>query len=173
MLGSDFKSYLKNKAVLVLLFVVAIDLVVSAFVWRLDFFVHGDLYRYGLVFSFEWADPYWNAGTMLWFFLFGTIALVTVAIIVQYLYIRRVNSMSPLAGVALPVCTLVWQGISLFLFDEKNSMIWNTLGYYGLQFDAGWVATYNSMSTILYVLMGIALVALIIPAAISAHAKSK
>ena len=173
MLGSIIKSLLNSKAVLVLFFVVAIDLVISALVWRLDFFVHSDLYRYGLVFSFEWADPYWHAATMLWAFLGGTAAFAAVAIVVQYLYSRGVSSLPKWAGFVFPVFALACQGFSLFFFDEKNSIVWNTLKYYGLQYDAGWVTTYNPMSVPVFALMGIALFALIIPAVIAANLKSK
>jgi len=42
-------------------FVVAIA-IFSFFGWmsRMDFIVHGILYRYGLQFSYEWANPYWT-----------------------------------------------------------------------------------------------------------------
>jgi hypothetical protein len=43
--------------VLVLLFGVVVNLVVFVLVWRLDFFVHGDLYSYGLIYSRAWAVP--------------------------------------------------------------------------------------------------------------------
>ena len=32
---------------------------------RLDFFVHGALYEYGLIFDYEWANWYWNYSALI------------------------------------------------------------------------------------------------------------
>ena len=32
---------------------------------HLDKIVHGDLYRYGLLFDYVWADPYWDISSMM------------------------------------------------------------------------------------------------------------
>jgi hypothetical protein len=69
--GSGSKGLMNYKTLMILFFAVIINLVVCILVWRLDFFVHGDLYQYGLNYSVGWGDPYWNLTAMLWIFLLG------------------------------------------------------------------------------------------------------
>jgi hypothetical protein len=65
----------------------------------------------------------------------------------------------------LPILAIVFEGVSIFYLYQKNSMVWNTLSDYGLQYDANWANAYNLMSVPALVLMVVALVALFISAA--------
>jgi hypothetical protein len=58
----------------------------------------------------------------------------------------------------------VYEGLALFFFNAKNSIVWNTLSDYGLRFDLKWAATYNAFSVPVFVLMLAGLVAMLIPA---------
>jgi hypothetical protein len=158
-----FKGLLNHKTVLVLLFVVVVNLVAAVLVWRLDLFVHSDLYEYGLVYSLGWADPYWYCTAMLWAFLGGATALAVAAIVPHHLHSQKISGFSALTGFFLPFLAIIYQGISVFFLSQKNSMVWNALYDYGLRYDVEWATTYNLISLPTLALMVIALVTLIIP----------
>lgn len=149
---------------LVLLFVVAVNLVVFVFVWRLDGFVHGDLYAYGLVFSRDWADEYWNCSWMLWIFLGGATVLAAISIIPHFLHSKEPSRFSKWTGFLLSIVALVYQGIGIMYLNQINGIVWNKLYDYGVRYDIAWSATYNPISMPALALMVIALLALIIPA---------
>jgi hypothetical protein len=54
-LGLSFKRVLNYKTLLVLLLVVLVNLAAAVLVWRLDLFIHSDLYEIGLVYSLGWV----------------------------------------------------------------------------------------------------------------------
>lgn len=164
-MGLSFKRVLDYKTVLVLLLVVLVNLVAAVLVWRLDLFVHSDLYEYGLVYSLGWADSYWYYTAMLWALLGGATALAVATIIPHYLHTQKISGFSVWMGFILPVLAIIYQGISVFFLSQKNSMVWNALSDYGLRYDVEWVTTYDLISLSALALMITALVALIIPAA--------
>lgn len=160
----SFKSLLKFKTVLVLLFVLVVNLVVGVLVWRLDLFVHGNLYAYGLVYSLGWADPYWYCTTMLWAFIGVVSALAVASIVPHFLHSRKISRLSTWTGFFLPVLALVFQVLSIFYLNQKNSVVWNTLRDYGVQYEVNWISAYNLLSVPALVLMVITLLMLAIPA---------
>jgi len=191
----SFKILSNYKMVLVLLFVVAINLIVSVLVWYSDFFVHGELYRYGLIYSLDWADPYWVSTAMLWAVLGGATIFAAMGSFVHYFPCREVNRFSKWskAGepavmhyvdskysgrllkwtmVLLPLLALAFEGICIFYFDQKSSIVWNTLKDYGLRNQAEWVTTYNFISVPAVMLMAVALLVLVIPAVVAASSES-
>ena len=191
----SFKILSNYKMVLVLLLVVAINLIVSVLVWYSDFFVHGELYSYGLIYSLDWADPYWVSTAMLWAVLGGATIFAAMASFVHYLPCREANRFSEWsrAGepavmhyvdskysgrllkwtmVLLPLLALAFEGISIFYFDQKSSIVWNTLKDYGLRNEAEWVTTYNFISVPAVMLMAVALFVLVIPTVVAASSES-
>jgi len=159
----SIKNLLNHKTVLLLSFVLVMNSVVSFLVLRSDLFIHGDLYTYGLVYSVDWAGPYWNLTTTLWIFLGGAIILTGAAIVPHYLYSRKVSRFSTWAGVLLPVLALSFEGVGIFYLTQKNSIVWNTLPNYGVQFITNWATTYNLISVPALVLMVASLLALLVP----------
>ena len=66
--------------------IVAICGLVSLYVfWQIDGLVHVRLYDYGLIFSNDWAMPYWTAARVGWVMC----GLVVVLAIVSQLYLLR------------------------------------------------------------------------------------
>jgi len=63
---------------LVLVLMAASSLISMISTLKIDGIVHGDLYRYGLQFSYEWAMPYWTMATIVfgmgWFNIIAAIA---------------------------------------------------------------------------------------------------
>ncbi len=142
--GSRFFSSFKT--VIILFFAVLINLVVSVLVWKLDFFVHGDLYQYGLNYSIEWGDPYWNLTAMLWIFLIGATFFAAASIVPHYWHSKKISRFTTWAGFVLPIFAIVYEAVSIYFVYQKNITVWNTLGNYGLKYEANWMNAYNLMS---------------------------
>ena len=166
----DLKSLLNLKIAIVLLFVVVVNLVVFAFLWRLDGFVHGDLYGFGLVFSYDWANEYWSSNWMVWVFLGGATALAAVSMVPQYMHRRASGGFSKYANFFeyaaffLPVAALICQALAIVKLNEINNLVWSGLYAYRLQGDIDWSLTYNPISMPALALMVVSLLALIVTA---------
>jgi hypothetical protein len=164
----DLKRLLNFKTVIVLLFVVVVNLVVFVLLWRLDGFVHGDLYNFGLVFSYDWANEYWGYNWMVWVFLGGATVLAAVSMIPQYLRRRapgrfsKYGALFEYAAFFLPVVAVICQALAIVKLNQINNLVWNGLYAYGLQGDIDWSSTYNPISMPALALMVTALLALII-----------
>jgi hypothetical protein len=164
----DLKRLLNFKTVFVLLFVVVVNLVVFGFLWRLDGFVHGDLYGFGLVFSYDWANEYWGYNWMVWVFLGGATVLAAVSMIPQYLRRRapgrfsKYGALFEYASFFLPVVAVICQALAIVKLNQINSLVWNGLYAYGVQGDIDWSSTYNPISIPALALMVVALLALIV-----------
>ena len=155
---------LNYKTVLVLLFVVVANLVASVFLLRLDVFVHGDLYAFGLVFSLDWADEYWHCNKILWTLLFGATVVAAMSIIPHYLHSKGASRFSKWAGFIYPALAFGFQALGIAYLYQINSLVWNRLPDYGVQTDVAWSVTYNCISMPALLLLVIALLALILPA---------
>jgi hypothetical protein len=153
-----------HKTLILLSSVSLMNILVSFSVLRMDLFVHGDLYAYGLIYSVDWAIPYAYLTSMLWIFLAGALTSGVAAIVPHYFYSRRINRFSVWGGIVLPILSLVFEGLGIFCLAQKNSIVWNTLGNYGVQFNNSWAAAYSLMSVSTLVLMAVSLVVLVIPA---------
>jgi hypothetical protein len=160
----DFEKLLGYKTVLVLLCILILNVIVMFLLRSLDHFVHSDLYGYGLVFSYDWANPYWYSNMMLWTCLGGATALAAASIIPHYLYSRELSPFSKLTGFLLPVLALAFQGLGIFFLSQINSIVWSGLYDYGVQYDIDWATTYNPISMPALTLMAVAFLGLIIPA---------
>ena len=159
-----FEKLLDYKTVLVLLCILILNVIVMFLLRGLDSFVNGALYGYGLVFSYDWANPYWYSNMMLWTCVGGATVLTAASIIPHYLHSRQPSPFSKLTGVLLPVLALTFQGLGIFFLSQINSIVWSSLYDYGVQYDIDWATTYNPISMPALTLMTIAFLGLIIPA---------
>ena len=159
----DFKGLLKDKFVLALLVVVILNAIAFGLVWRLDIFVNGDLYDFGLIMSSEWANDYWYSAKMLWTFLAGTTALAALSIIPHYMHGKEPSRVSKWLGFLLPSVAFVYQGLCIVFLMQIGSIVQNRLYDYGLPVNFDWTTTYNPINTAVFALMVVALLALIIP----------
>jgi hypothetical protein len=75
--ANDGRAQDLMRLVTVLLLSIASILVTLSifFMSRLDFLVHHDLYNYGLIFSPDWASPYWQTLTIIQLLTFVTIGV--------------------------------------------------------------------------------------------------
>ena len=160
----DLKDLLNYKTALLLLSIAAANLIVFVLLWRLDGFVHVDLYNYGLVFNSLWANEYWHLNGLLWTFLAGATALAVVSIVMHYFHSKKPSQLSKWACFFLPVGAMVYQVAAIMYLNQINGVVWNTLYDYGVQYNIDWSATYNPVSMPALTLMTVALLALAIPA---------
>jgi hypothetical protein len=160
----DFEKLLEYKTVLVLLCILILNVIVMFLLQGLDHFVHSDLYGYGLIFSYDWANPYWYNNMMLWTCLGGATALAAASIIPHYLHSSKPSPFSKLTGFLLPTLALTFQGLGIFFLTQINSIVWSGLYDYGVQYDINWATTYNPVSMPALTLMVVAFLVLIIPA---------
>jgi hypothetical protein len=160
----DFENLAKSKTVLVLLVVIVLNIAVFVLLGQLNAFVHGDLYNYGLVFSYGWAAEVWYYNLLVWSFLIGATVLAFCAIIPHYLHSKGASGFSKLFGFLLPVLALVYQGLSIFYLSQMDSAVRTLLFNYGIPSSFDWSVTYDPIVTATYVLMVISLIAFIIPA---------
>jgi hypothetical protein len=157
-------NLLNHKTALVLLFIVVLNAAASVLVWHLDFFVHGDLYAYGLIFSPAWAEEYWYLSKMLWTALVGATVLAAGSIVPDYLQSRAPSRVYRWTSFFLPTVACVYQGLGVWFLSQKDLIARSRLYDYGLPPDFDWVAAYNPASTAVLALMVIVFSALIIPA---------
>lgn len=158
------KSLLKNRITQILLFAIILNVIVLVLIWRLDLFVHTDLYDFGLTFSSDWAADYWYYNGMLWAFQAGSTALAVMSIWSHYQYSKKPSSLSKWTGFLLPGLAIVYQVLSIVFLTNINNIVLNRLYDFGVLPNYDWAITYNPISTTSLVLMVVALVALIIPA---------
>ena len=78
-----FRSSTIVKIVLILWIVSSV--LILSLLWQIDRIVHGDLYNYGLQFSYEWAVPYWTNYRLIMIFMLIPVALSTVTLFVNLL----------------------------------------------------------------------------------------
>jgi hypothetical protein len=160
----DFGKLLKYKMVLVLVCISYLNMVGMCFLWGLDRFVHVGLYNYGLVFSYDWANPYWHNNLILWTCMLGATALAAVSIVPHYMYSKEPSRFSKWTGFLLPCIAFVLQGVGIFFLDQINSLVWSGLYDYGVEYHIDWSTTYNLLSMPALVLMVVVFVGLTIPA---------
>ena len=160
----NFARLLKDRFVLVLLFVMVLNIVAFGLVWRLDVFVNGDLYDFGLIMNSEWANDYWYNAKMLWTFLAGTTALVALSIIPHYMHSKEPSSVSKWLGFLLPSVAFVYQGLCIVFLTQIDSIVQNRLTDYGIPVNFNWATKYAPINTAAFALMVVALLTLILPA---------
>jgi hypothetical protein len=112
------------------------------FVKEVDSVVHGDLYNYGLVFNFNWADKYWNYSNL--FLYFQTLALVLFgnALALLLSHIRNRNTFSISASSLLLLAGAGLSVFALYFLFRLDSIVNSDLYLYGLIFNVEWYGRY-------------------------------
>jgi hypothetical protein len=159
----DFKAWLKNKSILVLLLVILLSFVAFVLVVRIDSFINVDLYDFGLQFSTNWANDYWYFAKLLWVFQGGCCILAVLSLWPHSLRPKKQDSFSFWAGVLLPSIAFVYQALSIVFLVGIDNIMYNRLYSFGLDPSYDWGLVYNPIRTPTLALMVIALIALMIP----------
>ena len=159
-----FKNLSNYKTVLVLLTTIILNIVTFVLLYRLDIFVNGDLYSYGLIFSRSWANNYWFYNQLLWVYLGGATTMAACSIAPHFLHSKKPSGFSQLFGLFLPAAAIVYQALSLHFLSQLDSIAKNSLYQYGLNTNFDWTPIYDSLYNASFALMLTSLLLLIIPA---------
>lgn len=154
------------KTVFVLLFVALFNAGVFLLLRQVDFFVHVDLYNYGLIFSYDWAVGYWHNNLLCWIFILQATAFTVLAMAPHYMMSRwaEPNRCWTFTAFVFSVCAVVFEGLSIFFLNQLDSIV-RTLVDFGIPQNFNWGATYNPIIGPAYALMTISIIVLMIPTA--------
>ena len=154
---------LEFKTVIFLLVILILKLVTFYYLSLLDQFVHGDLYDYGLIFSYEWAEQYWRTNQLAWTFLAGATALAAFSIVPHYLYSRESSRFLKIVGFFLPTLAWAYQVLSIFFLSQTDAVVLSTLNLQGIADAIDLTLVYNPVVGTAFALMGITVVMLFVP----------
>ena len=128
------------------------------FFTRIDNIVHGDLYRYGLQFSYEWAGPYWNYSRLIRGFLEFTLLIAGASIILALLQMRRpeIHSAKITNSILLSIAIVMFAS-SMYFFNRLDEVVHVVLYRYGLQFSHEWAGPYWNYARLIPSLLGAAI----------------
>ena len=118
-----------------------------------DLIVHGDLYGYGLVFSYDWANQYWHYSTLIRDSLFICILLVSISIIAIIFQMFSGKHFIKLLTAALIIISIFFMLLSLFSLMQLDIIVNNSLYDYGLQFSYDWAGPYWNNLVVIFGLM--------------------
>jgi hypothetical protein len=136
-----------------------------------DLIVHGDLYEYGLVFSYEWANQYWNLTASIRTFYYITLVLMFLTLIFTLANFRNFrNSLKMTSGVFF-IITISSIFYTIFLLLQLDFLINYDLYNYGLSFTYLWAERYWTFTGLIFILSGLSIVASIICFIFSVFAK--
>jgi hypothetical protein len=128
------------------------------FFFYLDNIVHGDLYGYGLRFSYEWANQYWNYMRLILGFL-GASMLITcasIALIWLQRHTHKIGSAKFVTRILLVMGILIFV-LSIFLFTRLDNIVRGDLYGYGLRFSYEWANQYWNYMRLILGFLGIAI----------------
>jgi hypothetical protein len=148
---------------MVLVAITVLNAIAMSLLFRVDSFVNVDLYSYGLIFSYQWADEYWHNNLMLWTFIGASTAMALTAIVPHFLYSRAPSRFSRMAGFFLPAISIAFQAVSIFFFYQINNIVWSGLYDFGVQYNIDWATTYNPISMPPLTIMVVSLLMMILP----------
>ena len=154
---------LEFKTVIVLLVILVLNGVAFFYLLQMDRFVHNDLYSYGLVFSYSWAEEYWRCNQLAWTFLAGASALAAFSIVPHYMHSRESSRFLKGVGFFLPTLALAYQVLSIFFLGQTDAVVLNTLNLQGIADTIDLTLVYNPVVGTAFALMGITVVMLFIP----------
>jgi hypothetical protein len=147
----------KFKAILALLLAVAVmDICLLFFYYRIEFMIHGDLYRYGLQFNYGWANQYYAHSHLLISSL--TIAIISVGLsMAAFLnHARNHGAVSRFTCCLLLIVSTTLTIFSAYLFNQIDYIVHHYLYFYGLQFSYEWAAKYWLYYNLCLALIGFA-----------------
>jgi hypothetical protein len=151
---------------LILLFAVVLNIAVFVLLEQLNAFVHGDMYDYGLIFSYEWVEGVWHYNLSCWTFIIGATAFTAFAMVPHYMISKELvpSYFLVIIGFLLPALACVYEGLSIFYLNQIDYIVRNSFFGFGVPSSFDWSVTYDPIIGAAYTLMTVSLVVLIIPA---------
>lgn len=147
---------LRHKLVLALMLAAITTLAFSMLLFRnLDNVVHGDLYRYGLQFSYDWAGQYWTYSRLMTSCLAMAMVLIGISIALLLVQVRsnKTDSTKLIIRLFLASATVVAL-LAGFLFYQLDGIVNIDLYRYGLTFSDNWAVQYWTYARSMLALVG-------------------
>jgi hypothetical protein len=105
--------------------------------------VHSQLYSYGLTFSLQWANPYWQTLNFTFTAIAATVLFAVLALSTLAAAIKQGSSRIQRLSASFSVLTLIASVCSLALFVLLGDLVNGRLYSFGLQFSSGWFNAYQ------------------------------
>jgi len=137
-----------------------------------DLIVHGDLYGYGLVFSYDWANQYWNLTGSIRTYLIITLFLLSISILLTIANFRNLKKIIKIITCTLFMLGILFLSYSAFLLSRLDIVVNSDLYNYGLQFSYNWGETYWFYIGFLYTLFGLSIAVLLVCFIFCSYSKS-
>jgi hypothetical protein len=153
--GNEFKPEILT----ILLVLVEITLVALSkifFTYFVEQIVHGDLYRYGLQFSYDWIEPYWTYSRLMRNSLDLAMIASGLSMAVILVQVRIRKSYLKFLSCALLIFGTFMIGFSVFFFNHLDLIINGDLYRYGLQFSYEWAGPYWTYAQLILSLYALA-----------------
>ena len=144
----------RKSSIMLVFFIAIISMTAFSFFFlkQIDSIVHDDLYDYGLIFSNDWADKYWNNLNL--YLYCQTLALVFFGISTA-LFLNYIRNPSTFSITASSLLLLGGAGLSIFAMYplyRVDYIVTHDLYLYGLTFSDEWFVPYSLNYRILFTL---------------------
>jgi ABC-type antimicrobial peptide transport system permease subunit len=128
------------------------------FFTRLDFIVHGDLYKFGLQLNSEWAENYWTLSTYFYYSLRTAMVMIAGSTVFIFIQTRtQINLSRAIICTPLIIGTFI-TGFAAGLFNQLDLFVHTELYRYGLQFSYEWAGQYWTYTGLILGLLGMAII---------------
>ena len=154
------RSQFKPEILTILVLLVGITLVAFSkffFTFFLDQIVHGDLYRYGLQFSYEWVEQYWTYSRLMRNSLEIALLVTILSIAFILVQVRTRRSYFKFLTCPLLIFGTFMIGFSVFFFTRLDLIVHSDLYKYGLQFSYEWAGKYWTYANLILGLFALAI----------------
>ncbi|MHA2130488.1 MAG: hypothetical protein ACW99L_10985 [Promethearchaeota archaeon] len=116
----------------------------------LDVIVHSDLYGYGLVFSYEWANQYWNITGSIRDFILLSFIIIIIAIVFNIIQVISSKNFIKSLSSILIIGRIFLVFFSLISLLRLDFIVNDFLYDFGLQFSYNWAGPYWNTLVLLF-----------------------
>jgi hypothetical protein len=118
--------------------------------------VHGDLYSYGLVFNYEWSNPFMVNSYLYFYSLVLGLVFIGIAILFLLINLGDRDALSASACSLLVILGAAMIFLAIYSFSQLDYIVNHELYFYGLVFSTEWFDNYSLYSRTLLSLVSVA-----------------
>lgn len=151
------RMVIRHEVILSLLIAgIAMTALSTFFFSRLEQVVHGDLYKYGLQFNYNWAGQYWTYARLMTSALTISFEVtgISLAIVLVHSRTTKIDS-TKLVNCLLLLIGIVTTALAAFFFNRLDHVVHYDLYKYGLQFNSEWAVQYWTYAKLILTLIGL------------------
>ena len=140
------KPKVRSKATLALLASLSIlEVSFFLFISKIDGIVSGDLYNYGLQYSYEWAGQYWNAVSSFQFATLVSTILIIIALSSFLAYRNKRSSVLKKVCYLTIAFVIILNIFNIYFLENIDYIINHDLYLFQLTFSYNWANPYWSL----------------------------